>query len=392
MLKRMKLFTLFMFALVTCSATSGYSQEPLVSLDLKRSDVGMLFREIRRQTGLRFVYNEQHARSLPRFDLKRENASVDAVLYDVFGSSDLQWHREEDVILVTPRPQVRPQVNAVSLERIVGQVCDEHGNSLPRVTILVAGTRTGFVTDVDGNFQFRIPVRDTVTLIFSFVGMETQRVLLKALKEGETRPALSIVMREEQVELADVVVTGIFTKARESYTGAATRVTGKELKTYRGQNLLSTLRNIDPSINIIVDNNLGSNPNLVPEITIRGNSSLPMNVEELNSDASKHLNAPLVIMDGFEISISRLMDFNDEEIESITILKDASATAIYGSRGANGVIVLTTKSPQAGKLRVFVQGGVNVEIPGSLLLQLVECAGEIRGRTDIQTIRVLHVE
>ena len=88
-----------------------------------------------------------------------------------------------------------------------------------------------------------------------------------------------------------------------------------------------------------------------------------MSVDELNQQASKQLNAPLVIMDGFEITLQKLMDFNDEEIESINILKDASATAIYGSRGANGVIVVTTKAPQAGKLKIYVQGGMNIEMP-----------------------------
>ena len=132
---------------------------------------------------------------------------------------------------------------------------------------------------------------------------------------------------------------------------------------YKGQNLLATLRNIDPSINVVMDNALGSNPNVIPEINIRGNSSLPMSVDELNQQASKQLNAPLVIMDGFEITLQKLMDFNDEEIESINILKDASATAIYGSRGANGVIVVTTKAPQAGKLKIYVQGGMNIEMP-----------------------------
>ena len=84
----------------------------------------------------------------------------------------------------------------------------------------------------------------------------------------------------------------------------------------QGQNLLATLRNIDPSINVVMDNALGSNPNVIPEINIRGNSSLPMSVDELNQQASKQLNAPLVIMDGFEITLQKLMDFNDEEIES----------------------------------------------------------------------------
>lgn len=95
---------------------------------------------------------------------------------------------------------------------------------------------------------------------------------------------------------------------------------------------MATLRNIDPSFNVVANNALGSNPNAIPEINIRGNSSLPMSVDELNNQASHQLNAPLVIMDGFEISLTKLMDFNHEEIESINILKDASATAIYGSR------------------------------------------------------------
>jgi TonB-linked SusC/RagA family outer membrane protein len=241
--------------------------------------------------------------------------------------------------------------------KVTGRVIDEKGLPLPGVTVMIKWTKTGVATAADGTFVLNVTTTGDVVLQFSFVGMEPEEV--KYAGEGE----VNVTMRESVSKLEDVVVTGIFNKPRESYTGAATRVTEKELKNFRGQNLLSTLRNIDPSINIIVDNNLGSNPNIIPEITIRGNSSLPMSVEELNSDASKQLNAPLVIMDGFEIGIQRLMDFNDEEIASITILKDASATAIYGSRGANGVIVIATRSPQAGKLRVFVQGGVNVEIP-----------------------------
>ena len=187
--------------------------------------------------------------------------------------------------------------------------------------------------------------------------MKTQEIAVGS------KTQLDVKLVEDSETLDDVVVTGIFTKSKESYTGAVTAVSAKELKMYKGQNLLATLRNIDPSINVVMDNALGSNPNVIPEINIRGNSSLPMSVDELNQQASKQLNAPLVIMDGFEITLQKLMDFNDEEIESINILKDASATAIYGSRGANGVIVVTTKAPQAGKLKIYVQGGMNIEMP-----------------------------
>ncbi|MBO5630471.1 MAG: SusC/RagA family TonB-linked outer membrane protein, partial [Aeriscardovia sp.] len=119
----------------------------------------------------------------------------------------------------------------------------------------------------------------------------------------------------------------------------------------------------DASINFPVNNIAGSNPNVLPNLNIRGSSSLPMSVEEFNQNAAQTVNAPLIILDGFEISLTKLMDYNDEQIESINILKDAAATAIYGSRGANGVIVIVTKQPEKGKLKTTVRAGLTLEIP-----------------------------
>jgi TonB-linked SusC/RagA family outer membrane protein len=331
----------------------------VVSLDLKRSDVGTLFREIRRQTGLRFVYNEQHARLLPRFDLKRENASVAAVLDDVFGSSDLQWHREDDVIFVTPRPQVRPQATAMSLEWVAGHVRDESGSPLPGVNIQIASTQVGHTTDADGNFQFAVPVLDTVTLIFSYVGMATQRVLLKQLKEGETHRTLNIVMREEQVTLEDVVVTGYANIRKSSFTGTATRITREELQKISTGNVLQSLQVFDPSLRTVRNNEMGSDPNTLPEFNIRGAAGV--GIPELDRVQSTTVsqfalknnpNLPVFILDGYEVSTEKIYDMDPHRIESITILKDAAATAMYGSRAANGVIVIETVAPRAGQLRV----------------------------------------
>jgi len=122
------------------------------------------------------------------------------------------------------------------------------------------------------------------------------------------------------------------------------------------------LRNIDPSFNILESNEWGSNPNRLPEVQIRGTSSLPT-VEDLKNETKVDLNTPLIILDGFEISLTRMLDLNDEDISSVTLLKDGSATAIYGSRGANGVIVIETKQPEAGKLRLSYRGSVNIEVP-----------------------------
>lgn len=186
---------------------------------------------------------------------------------------------------------------------------------------------------------------------------------MKTLERRASRNLIEVILDDEGTLMKDVVVTGIFRKAKESYTGSVSTVTAEQLQQFRGQNLLQTLKNADASINFAIDNLNGSNPNNLPDINIRGNSSLPMSVEEFNAGQQSNPNTPLVIMDGFEISLQKLMDYNDEEIESINILKDAAATAIYGSRGANGVIVVVSKRPEPGQLKVNLEMGLQLEVP-----------------------------
>ena len=221
--------------------------------------------------------------------------------------------------------------------------------------VKIVGTQVATVTDINGAFRFNYTVSENTIVEVSYVGMKTTQA-----KAGDN---MRIMMMPESKELDNVVVTGIFRKAKESYTGAVSTISSEQLEMYRGQNLLQTLKNVDASINFAVDNINGSNPNNLPNINIRGNSSLPMSVEEFNEGQKTNINTPLIIMDGFEISLTKLMDYNDEEIESINILKDAAATAIYGSRGANGVIVVVSKQPEAGKLRINVEAGLQLEVP-----------------------------
>ena len=144
---------------------------------------------------------------------------------------------------------------------------------------MIKGTTLGTATSPDGEYKLEIPGSGDQVLVFSFVGMKTQEIAIGS------RTKIDVKLAEDTETLEDVVVTGIFTKSKESYTGAVTSVSAKELKMYKGQNLLATLRNIDPSINVVANNALGSNPNVIPEINIRGNSSLPVTVDELNNKA-----------------------------------------------------------------------------------------------------------
>ncbi len=238
---------------------------------------------------------------------------------------------------------------------IKGTVTDHNGEALPGAVIYVKGTSKGTQADLDGNYTLVLDKPSDV--IVSHVGFND--FLITVLKDNNE---LNFKLEPDN-QLKEVVVTGIFNKNKETFTGSVTSIQEKDLVNFRGSNLIATLKNIDPVMNVTANNSLGSNPNALPDLSIRGNASLGTSLKEVEQGMNAQLNAPLIIMDGFEISLQKLMDYNDEDIESMNLLKDASATAIYGSRGANGVIVITTKAPEQGKIKVYVKGGVNIEMP-----------------------------
>ena len=262
------------------------------------------------------------------------------------------------VPLRTNHATVHDLQDGTNTRKLSGYVRDEHGEPLIGVPVGIIDGSAGTVTDANGFYTLNIPTSQCVIKL-SYVGMESQQF---TLANGTSDVKRDITM-SGNVQLNDVVVTGIFKKAKESYTGSVTTIDKVDLELHRGQNLLQTIKTIDASLNFQVNNLAGSNPNNLPQINIRGNSSLPMSVAEFNSSTGNSVNTPLIIIDGFEMSLEKLMDYNDEEIESINILKDASATAIYGSRGSNGVIVITTRQPEAGKLRIQAEVGLDIEAP-----------------------------
>ena len=350
---KMKLMCLLVAWTAMSLNAEVWSQEQKINLRLGDTNLEALFEEMQQQTNLRFIFNHEDVQGyIVNGSVKGK--TVAEILDMALADKPLKYEIVGDHIVISPGQLLQAQPEMI---KISGKVTDSRGEPLPGVTIMLKGTDFGVATDIDGKYELPIQKNLAGTLVFSFVGMKTQEVVING------RTEINVTMEEEAAEMDEVVVTGIFTKARESYTGAVTTITDKELKMFRGQNMLATLGNIDPAFNIVANNALGSNPNAIPEINIRGNSSLPMSMDELNNQTSQQLNQPLVIMDGFEISLEKLMDFNDEDIANINILKDASATAIYGSRGANGVIVITTKKPAPGKLKITANAGFSLEMP-----------------------------
>jgi TonB-linked SusC/RagA family outer membrane protein len=216
--------------------------------------------------------------------------------------------------------------------RVTGTVTDTNGDPLPGVNIVVQGTTTGTITNVDGNYSIEVP--GDATLEFNFIGFESQIVPV------DNRQTIDVVMQEELLSLDEVVVVGYGVQRKSDVTGSITSVKAEELRDVASSSISKSLQGKTAGVEI---QNIGNKPGGETRIRVRGNRSLTAS------------NDPLLIVDGVPFS-GDLSDIASDDVESIEILKDASATVIYGSRGANGVILVTTKRGKAGKPRVTYNG------------------------------------
>ncbi len=210
---------------------------------------------------------------------------------------------------------------------ITGEVRDVNGVLLPGVTIVLKGTSLGCATDADGKFRLEIPERKEIVLLFRFVGMKNQEITVTRSQY------LRVTMEKDMKELEDVVVTGYYTQAKNAFTGEITVIKGEDLLRVAPTSLLQALAILTPGLRIVENNEAGSNPNVVPEILIRGASSIMTKEQE-------GVNAPLIILDGIKVSVEDLYDLDIYDIEQILVLKDASAAVLYGEKAANGVILV----------------------------------------------------
>lgn len=238
---------------------------------------------------------------------------------------------------------------------VFGKIVDQEGFQLPGATVRLKDTDFGTSTDVNGEFKLVYPVRKNPVIIISYVGMMTLEVNL-GNDETKDKKARVITLREDAQMTDEVVVTGYSNISKKSFTGNSVQIKKDELLKVSKTNVFSALQAFDPSFRIQENNQWGADPNAIPELYIRGRSGI--GIKELDSDAlsksnlSNNPNLPLFIMDGFEVAATKLYDLDPNRIESVTILKDAAATAMYGSRAANGIVVITTVPPKPGKLQI----------------------------------------
>ncbi len=328
----LRLICLFLFLGVMSVNGTVNAQQEKVTLENQKMTLGQVFNAIVEQHQYDFFYSNDELNVKKEVTLAGNTMSVEELLKATLGSN-YNFRIVGKTIIITP-------VSASQQAKFdtVRGVVKSNKELLPGAAVIIKGTTTGTVTNVDGRFTLALPNAKNVTLLITFMGMKPQQIVYTGQKE------LVINMEEDIAEMEEVVVTGYFNRSSKSYTGNAVAYTGDEIRQISTSNVLQSLSMLEPSFKMIINNEYGSDPNRIPDFQIQG----PTN---LQNEYSNTPNMPTFILDGFEVSAQKVFDLDPNQIQSMTVLKDAAATAIYGSRAANGVVVIETIAPKEGNLR-----------------------------------------
>jgi TonB-linked SusC/RagA family outer membrane protein len=328
-LKIMKLSFIFSFITLLNLSAGVYSQSQKFSISMNNAKLVEVLSQIEKESNISFYYRNEdidHSRS---YSINYRNQELFEILDDLFQNSDLTFKMIDNFVAIMKSAETETAVQQA--KTITGTVTDKSGDPLPGVSIYVKGTTLGTISSVDGSYSIQVSDNDAV-LVFSFIGFENQEINMAG------RSSINIVMVEETTGLEEVVVTGYGTVTKEAYTGSATVVSSRQIEDRPVATIQEVLRGNSPGTLVTGT----GQPGVGQTVRLRGISSM---------NAS---NAPLYVIDGVIFSNSNMSGnsdystnpmntINPADIKSVTVLKDAASASLYGSRGANGVIVITTK-------------------------------------------------
>lgn len=347
----------FLLLLFQLNGFAGVNAQRIEAFKVENADLKSCIRKVEQLTGMGFMYNGRELERVKGINLDMQNVEVTEVLENLLKGTGFSYQLVNGIIAVMKQP--REMTVPVNNRVIKGVVKDAEGSALPGVTVMIKGTQSGVATDLDGHFELNLPEMSDLVLVFSFVGMEP-----KEMKVGK-EDFLTVVMKAIVADLDEVVVTGMFTRKASSFTGSANTIKGEELLKVGNQNVFQSLKALEPGLMIFENLDFGSDPNKIPDMQLRGTSVVDMGEANTNlrGNYENNPNMPLFILDGFEASAVKIFDLDINRIATITTLKDAAAKAIYGSKAANGVVVIETKREVAKNLRINYSGSVSVQTP-----------------------------
>ncbi|WP_235941826.1 SusC/RagA family TonB-linked outer membrane protein [Cyclobacterium roseum] len=323
---------------------------------LNKAEWGLeeIFQAVEGKTDYQFVFPEEILTNTARLQLKSKRQSVNELLLDIALGANLKFKQVDNSIYVARGNQTPEEPIEILIENrpITGKVIDSNGEGIPGVTVLVEGTTSGTATNIDGEFTINVP--DGGVLVFSFIGYESQRV------EVGNQTSLNITLMEDQSSLEEVVVVGYGTQKKSDLTGSISSIKGDAVKEFPITSIDQAIQGRAAGVQVT---QASAAPGGGVSVRIRGSNSI-------NSGSE-----PLYVIDGFPIypdnsaygvggsrQPSNVMaTINPNDIESIEILKDASATSIYGSRGSNGVVLITTKRGKSGESRIDYEASMSVQ-------------------------------
>ncbi len=365
-LMRINLITLLIGLGLSQVDAHTYAQQ--ISLKKQKSSLESILKNLEKQSGYSFFYKKNDINQIIDLSADIKNMPFKQVLNVILGNANLSYDFFEKTVVVKKEQAGNAQKNislsskqpnqlSGTIQQVIsGKVIDEDGKPISGATLrLKSDMKKAVVSAMDGSFNLPLTAAGE-TIIVTSIGYEPYEFSAKF-----TGHLLTVKLKKTEAKVEEVVVTGMMTRKKESFSGATASFTGQELKMVNNQNVIAGLRALDPSFIQIENNALGSNPNMLPKIELRGQTSI--STSALRDEFSIDPNQPLFILDGFETNLRTIMDLDMNIIQNVTILKDAASTAIYGSRASNGVIVVETIKPKAGKIMLSYTTDMQAQIP-----------------------------
>jgi len=342
LLLRMKLIAILICIIGLTGSFASYSQQTKLSLNVKNTSVKDVLKMIEDQSDFSFMYNASKINVYREININVEQSSISNILNKIFENYNVSYKVIGRNIIISSNSEtnefssVEQQYKTVS-----GKVTDNSGVPLPGVSVVIKGTSSGVITDVNGSYAL-LKVPENAVVVFSFVGMKRQEIVAA----GKTR--IDLVMQEDALDIEEVVAVGYGTQKKTNLSGAVSQVSSKTLENRSVTSIGQGLQGLIPNLNISV---ASGQSNVAPTFNVRGFTSI-------------NGGEPLILVDNVPVSAGELSRFNPNDIESISILKDAASSAIYGGRAAYGVVLVKTKKGSSDKLKVSVNSFYTVRTLG----------------------------
>lgn len=348
-LLKLKLTLILLITVILQASATSFAQ---ITLNEKGTPLTQVIEKIRKQTGYDFFFSASIVNSAKPITLKVNNVTVEEALRLTFANQPITYTIEQKTIILQ-----KADAKTLALREVIvtGRVVDEDGRPVTGATIKIKGSnKPAVASDKDGLFKIVADSEEDL-IVVTYIGFETREV--KA-----SRVPITIRLKESQTLMKDVVITGTgINRKKDSFTGTTAIFTGEDLKAVSNNNIVQALRSLDPAFLVIENNLAGSNPNVLPVIEVRGKSSIPSTT--LRDQFGADPNQPIFILDGFPTTLQTIVDLDMNRVATVSILKDAASTALYGSQASNGVVVIETIRPKPGELRFSYTQDFRLELP-----------------------------